>query len=271
MILIDDRQGSKDLISFPPLSSLYSSGACSLDRLDSADVVILGNGPDGNITIAVEVKSTTDLLDSCKSGRLQATQIAKMFDTYDMCWLLYYGDYRKGSNGELEILRGQKWHSYPEQSKRPLPYAYLRSRLLEISCSGMHYEHVDCPRHKVEISGRWLWKYNLSPICEWIVSTSQWLSRPWDSHKGFRTLDETRGKLDVNPLKRLAPDDGTYLKFKARAEVAAKFPGVRFERAVKIAQHFGSVREMVNAERCEYEEIEGVGKVIAKNIDEFLS
>lgn len=280
-ILIDPRTGSKDLLNFPPLSyslpsyssyPLYSPGLCdSSTLLDSADVMFCGNGPEGTILIGIEVKSITDLLDSCVSGRLQATQISKMTDSYDLSYLLYYGDHRRGDNGELLIRRGQWWKTYPEGAKRPLPYNYLRSRLLEISCCGMHYEYIPCEKKKTQIAGKWIYKYDLSPIAQWIYDTYNWFSRPWESHKGFRTLDKTRGKIETNPLRRLAPDDESFSKFKARVEVAAQFPGVKFERAVRIAQHFTSVREMVNADEKEYAKIEGIGKVIARSIKEFLS
>lgn len=243
-MLIDDRAGSRDLIGYSPLTS-----TSELTRLDSGDALITGNGPnDSVLLIGVELKTISDLLSSTATGRLQATQLPAMLKHYDISYLLYYGHYRSGRKGELQTYRYTKrrkryeWRSIPISRSRLIPYSYLDSFLLTLSAVGVRLKHVESITH----------------AALWLGILEKWWSKPWDKHRALHTFDNSS---TISLLPGLDPD------VLQRARVAQQLPGVGFERAVAAARHFSSIRDMMNATAEQWEEIEGIGKVVAKAVE----
>ena len=236
-ILIDDRAGSKELIRHSPLNK-----EGELCRLESGDALIVGNGPDGKLLIGVEVKSITDLISSMSTGRLQATQIPAMLEEFDISWLLHYGRYRPSSvTGGLQVLgKNNAWRNYSIGS-RPVPYGYVESMLLTLSALGIKIKRVSTE----------------AEAARWIGVLSRWWQKDWKEHKGMRAFDKSR---DLGLLPHM--NQGEAL----RAKVAAQLPGIGFERALLVAKHFHSVSDMVQASVAEWENVEGIGKVIAKAV-----
>lgn len=243
-MLIDNRAGSRDLIHYPPLLT-----TSELTSLDSADALIVGNGPDSSPTlVGVEVKSMSDLLSSISTGRLQATQIPAMLDTYAVNWLLYYGQYRCGVSGELEILATRKrhptaapkWRQF-KLGRRNVPYGYLESFLYDVAHIGFHIKHTP----------------DIANAARWLGCLERWWLKPWSKHKGLRTLDNSRS---VSLMPGMSP--GVLLKTK----VASALPGVGFERALAAARHFDTVADMIAADADEWASIDGIGKVVAKAV-----
>lgn len=234
-VLIDDRAGSRDLVKYAPLDV-----AGELCRLDSGDVMIPGNGPDGSVLIGVEVKSIRDFIASIRTGRLQATQIPAMLATYYRSWVLIYGEYRPDSNGRLLLRHGSHWQSY-SLGDREVPYGYVEAMLLDLAGMGVHTATVA----------------QAKDAAQWIGVLARWWSKPWGKHKGMRTFDRSRD-LGLMPTM----DTRMY----TRARVASALPGLGFERALAAAKHFGSVVEMVNADPVEWEEVPGVGKGVAQAV-----
>lgn len=237
-VLIDDRAGSSDLIDHPPLSTIGE-----LCRLDSGDVCLTGNAPNGPALVGVEVKTVLDLIASCNNGRLQARQIPQMLDDYDVVWLLYYGAYRPSIRGNtLQIQKGRQWVGY-RLGGRAVPYGYVEGMLLTLSAVGVRVKHV----------------YDIREAAEWIGVLHRWWSKEWADHKGMKTFDNSR-QMSMMP----GVDGETML----RAQVAGQLPGVGYKRAMAAAGHFGSIREMVNASAEEWGEIEGIGKVVGKAVED---
>lgn len=234
-MLVDDRAGSRELVKYEPLSS--SSQLC---RLDAGDVALAGNGPSGDLMVGVEVKSIWDLISSINTGRLQATQLPALLSTYEVAWVLFYGSYRPGAGGRLEIAKGAGWREF-KLGERPVPYGYLESFLFDCAALGVKVKHVA----------------NVRDACTWLGVLHRWWSKPWDHHKGMHTLDRSR---DISLMPGM--DGPTHL----RVKVAAQLPGVGFERALSAANHFGSVVDMVCADEAEWESVPGIGKVVAKAV-----
>lgn len=235
MILIDDRAGSKDLVSHSPLDELGT-----LCRLDSADVAFPGNGPGGAITVGVEVKSIFDLISSADTGRLQATQLPAMQRDYDAIYLLYYGLYRPHPNNHsLQLYRRGKWVNH-SLGKRAVPYGYVESFLLTLESTGLHTKRTG----------------SIEEAAQWLGCLYRWWSKPWSKHRGLHTFDNSRNLAmpEVSPELRI------------RARVAAQLPGVGYEKAMAAARHFATVSEMVNASADDWQEVPGIGKVLAKSI-----
>lgn len=243
VILIDDRAGSIDLADTPALR-----GQHVLTRLDSADVCWQGNGPEGAALIGIEVKTVSDLLQSSSNGRLQARQLPAMMRDYSYSWLLYYGEWRAGGQGQIEYRKegDRYWRAY-RQGKRELPAAYIDSFLMTVQMSGVRVQHCQ----------------SLNAAAEWLACAARWWAKPWSAHRGMQTFDNSR-ELAHSLMPGM--DDGMML----RARVAAQLPGVGYQRACQVARHFPSVRAMVAAQRAEWQKVEGVGKVIAATVDEAM-
>lgn len=233
-VLIDDRAGSRDLVDYPPLNSCGD-----LCRLDSADALIVGD-KDG-VIVGVEVKSISDFISSLETGRLQAGQIPAMLKTYDESWLLVYGRWRATSDGQLEVWKESRGSWYPYAlGTRPVPYGYVESRLVSMETAGVKTRTVE----------------RIEDAAQWIGVLARWWAKGRDGHRTFKKFSEV-GRV---PTSALIAMDGP---MKLRAEMAACLPGVGFDRAIAAAKYFPSVRDMVNATREEWEEVEGVGKVVA--------
>src|SRR5687768_7510751 len=98
MILIDDRSGSREFLSYPPLDRYSTLCRLSTGNTKSADIAFLANGPTGPEMLGIEIKSIDDLVDSLESARLQGMdgQMEQMRKDYSpgFRWLLIYGQYR---------------------------------------------------------------------------------------------------------------------------------------------------------------------------------
>lgn len=242
MILIDDRAGSKELIRYAPLSNPSIACLCQLGNgsSSSADVCFTGKGPEGNISIGIEYKSLSDLLTSIHSGRLQSTQFQAMSEEYDICVLLYYGQYRCGSDGYLEIM-DRSWHRYTYIGNKPIPFGYLESALISMSRVGIWVKHLSTP----------------SDCAQWIGVMYRSWQKEYDSHKFFRTFDKSSSKSPA-----LMP--GFDPSLKQKLAFAKEFPGMGFERALAAAKYFPSAWDMFNATVDDWMRVPGIGKVIAK-------
>lgn len=233
-IFVDDRAGSNRLLRYPSIRAL-----CQETRLDGADVALIGNGPDGPLMVGVEVKSIFDLISSMNTGRLQGTQVPALMK-YDERWLLYYGSYRPGRGGTLEVYRKGTWRRH-RIGNRDVPYGYVESFLLNLVVTGINVKHA----------------FNEEEAVEWIACLHRWWSKPWTKHKGLRTLDRSK-------QSSLLPSMDAETKL--RVKVASQLPGVGFERALAAAQYFPTVEAMINARVEEWAAIPGIGRVIAKAI-----
>lgn len=233
-MIIDDRDGSRELVLIPPLNEL----SC-LSRLESGDVSITGNGPEGLVSVGVEVKSVSDLLQSEGSGRLR-DQLERMVNAYDVRWLLTYGEYRAGWMNTLEIMRGGRWRRH-RMGSRDVPYGYVEGALLTYNVAGISHKHV----HDEEQAAAWL------------ACLERWWEKPWEKHRAFHKFNRA-GDLSVIP--DIAPD------MLQRMRIAADLPGVGWERALAAAVSFPSVRSMICATEQEWCDVPGIGKVIAKQI-----
>lgn len=249
IILIDDRAGSSDLISHPPLST-----SATLCRLDSADVCITGHGPSGPILVGVEVKSLSDLISSLSNGRLPARQIRAMLAEYDISYLLIYGVYRCGSDGSLETLRGKSW--YPTVAG---PYGYLQieAGLMAIEDVGVRVKHISVLAKNGKDGA-------IAQCARWIGHLAHRYGKEWDKHSTFQKFDNSRRISRSSPVTVLPVMDEDVRK---RAEVAAKLPGVGYKRGVAAAKHFPSILDMAIATGREWAEVAGVGKVVGGSVE----
>lgn len=292
MILIDSRAGSSSLLEYAPLNN--TSLACKADlrasdSRSSVDVQFTGNGPSGKISIRIEFKSLSDLLSSIHDGRLNATQSLSMLeesDIDDICILLYYGEYRCGPTGFLEIpsvnfvskksereyywfVKGipyqgpyntrseaiiahndspsfRQWTTYEFIGNKPLPFGYLESSLVSLSRAGIHSKHFN----------------DIASCAQWIGVLYRNYNKPYDKHRFFRTFDKS-AKFPVVP-----GIDSVTKQIQQVAKELLPNGGLGFERSLSAANHFSSVQEMINASMSEWLQVPGIGKTLATSIVE---
>ena len=104
MILLDSREGSKELAAYLP------NGSFELTFLEAGDAAFLGHGPDGPMTypIAIERKAVYDLFECFKDGRLNR-QIQKMSELYKQIYLIVEGKFRLSKNKRILVPRQGEW------------------------------------------------------------------------------------------------------------------------------------------------------------------
>lgn len=238
MIIVDDREGSRNLLVCPVLQ-----GRGVLGRLDFGDVMLTGHGPDAStVTVGVEVKSVSDLLSSIATGRLGGHQIPGMLKSYDHSWLLVHGACRIGSDNSLEVRsKGATWRKF-HIGKRPVPWSYLEGFLLTATM-------LSPLRVK--------WCHNFDEAATWLAVFDHWLEKPWDKHRGLSVFDMSGGTTAL---------PGSDPVTTQMAKTAASLPSIGWERAWASAKHFNSLNEMFNATADDWKKIDGIGPVIAKSV-----
>lgn len=254
MILIDDRDGSRDLADMPVLENHHVMGRIETEIggkvVPVGDVLLTGHGPNGStLRIGVELKSIHDLLSSISTGRLGGTQIPRMLKAFDVAVILFYGVYRCGPFNHLQVRRWknrkQTWVTY-KVGGRPVPFSFLEGWMLTASLlptvgggTPLIIKHV----------------YDINEAAVWLRVLDGWLDKPWDRHRGLAVFDKSR--------ELSAPPDADPVEFQI-ARTASSFPGLDWVRGWAAAAYFDSVREMVNADITEWQKIKGIGPVLSK-------
>jgi ERCC4-type nuclease len=241
----------------------------SLYTLSSGDVCFGGKGPnESDILIGIEVCTIEDLLSKLQSKRLQ-DQLKRMAVDYTIRRLLVYGRYRPGPNDSILI-----WEEKKERvDKNGKPY-FIPARWME-SYSGYKYSMLS--RFLVSPSFTNLFIYDhvesQSDAARWIYETYKEWNKPWKSHRSMRsgTNAEKRNKReDVSNISSISSSTGRHDKntsilgislslpdkrIEQNISFACSLPGIKFDRANAIAQHFYSIEEMVKADVKEWSEI----------------
>lgn len=122
-----------------------------------------------------------------------------------------------------------------------MPYSYLEGMLLTANAAGVSHKHVETEEQ----------------AAAWLAVLEHWWSKEWSEHKAFR-------KSLKCAVPGIIPD--VQPDMLNRMRVAAQLPGVGWDKALAAAVWFPSVRAMVNATEREWEQVPGVGRVIARQI-----
>jgi ERCC4-type nuclease len=226
MILLDSREGSKELAAFLP------SGSYELTYLEAGDAAFLGHGPDGPMTypIAVERKAVYDLFESFKTGRLN-TQIQKMSGMYRQIYLVIEGKFRVNKDTkQIMVPRNGEW------KETRLTYDVIDNYLNTL---------VDERHIKLKYS------HNLQETAWQVFNLYTHCST--EKHSSHLKLDTT---WEVNP----------YMPASFEKRVAAQLDHIGSEKAGLAAERFSSARAMANATEEEWKQIKGIGPVVAKSI-----
>jgi ERCC4-type nuclease len=246
LILVDERIGSRE-----QLQTLRGLGVdAELGGKMDSDFQFTGYGPDGAVlSLGIERKSIQDLLNSMRDRRLAGQQLGRMIDTYDVCYLVVEGIWRRGrGTGMVEILQ-RDWRA---------------------SRGGHRYAEVDrflCSLE--ELTGLRLRRTaDEEETCAAIADLYLWWQKPYESHTSTRVIYAPGPTIKQKGNRpKLFRHEATLLE-----KWVVALPGVD-DRAIEIAKNFSSPRDMANADIDRWAAIHGqrVGRKTAQNIVEAIS
>lgn len=235
-ILIDPRIGSKDL--YPLLVEL--NVPVKLRELVSADIRWDGCGEDGKrAVVGIERKRLRDAVGSMRTGRFMGHQAKMLVEGCQDPVLLIEGAYRAGAGGELEV-----------------PCGYGKWVPLKLGGSIYTYRELDNWLNSVTILTpiRVIRSNSQAETVRIIADLWHWWKKPMSEHKSSQVFHRT-GPAHVELVT-----PGIVRR------VAKELNGVGWERAKEVEGKFKSVMEMLMAGEEDWEQLEGIGKTLAKRI-----
>ncbi len=238
MLLVDPRAGSRELIE--PLKK--RGLPVQESHLEFGDLAWVGNGPDGPLMVGVEFKSGGDLLRCIIDGRFADVQLPGLLSNYNEATLLYEGYFTVLEDGGL----GLNTHQVTYGDKNGWQYRRLNHWLATVRHTGIFVDHTTTRAETLAwIHAEYTW----------------WTSKEWEEHKSIRAKF-TPPKVSKSAFIPACPPS------RQQRVMMELCHGMGWEKAEAAARHFGSVKAAVNASAKEWEQVEGIGKVLAKRIVE---
>lgn len=254
-VLVDRRTGSKDLYALLP------RGHAELTDLEFADAVVTGNGPNGPETEAFERKRLSDVLACLQDGRFAGHQLRGLRRDYDFVWLVIEDEIRadprtgilqrryetrvpkkrrNGSVGAGSRVEG-RWVDAMFGAKSTITWRDFQHWLLSMRRKG-GVDDIYFTRSAQETAD-----------LIWTVNT--WRQKKWTAHKSVdvfnRSADIKRGLLFSPPLV---------------AEVAGRYDGIGYDKALAISEHFRTPHDFISATVAELQAVDGIGRKLAESI-----
>lgn len=236
MILVDGRVGSGHLVK------LIRNAGAPVQRihLNSGDISMPGNGPNGPISIGIEVKKPADLVTSLVTRRLTTRQLPEMRRCYDEIILAIVGKFVASKSGGIAT-RKRSATGYPIDYEIPTTLSWRQLQGMILSLQYGHQITFREFENDVELS-------------YWAATTYKWFSRKWEDHKSHLPSHQIFAEPGEGMLPLLAYEATNVER------IAHCIPGFGFAVAQKVAKHFRHGKEMANAELEEWLAIDGVGK-----------
>lgn len=260
MMLLDPRGGSLGESSILRLRScIPAKHRVELCTLDAGDVRWNGNGPEGRSSVGVEIKHLSDFLQSMEDGRLAGRQLREMRREYDYCFILIQDRVAMSAQGHLQV-----W--LPTKPKEMSPTAWREKRYMAPYYNrGRYVDAIFGARSKFLWSAFWNRVTSLSigggfrllmagsnqEVGVQLGGAYDWWQKKWNAHSSIDVFDESH-------LPALVEASGP-----ARMIHAGVFQ-LGWERAMKAADHFGSMKRASSATVEEWLAIDGIGPVLAK-------
>jgi ERCC4-type nuclease len=235
MISLDSRIGSREMLPHFP------KGVASLTHLEFADASFLGVKGKSVASIGVERKALSDFLSSMQTGRLAGVQLNGLRASYDVVYLVLEGIWKSDQSGRILVPRGGSW----------LPFHLGRRQFTTRELDG--FVNSLCVEAGVLIRET----HTLHHTAMLIYNLYRWWQK--ESHHSLLAMHKHRFPDDGA--------DGVILQPPSLVRrVASELPGIGWKRSLDAAKHFGSVKDMINADMDEWTKIPGVGKLTAKKV-----
>lgn len=251
MILVDPRFGSErpgQRSSHRVVAEALAGMGLDTEpvHLDFGDFSFLGNGPEGPIRIGVELKVVSDLVNSMRSGRL-AEQVIGMAETYARSYLVVEGLYRASRrNGLLEVPRGRGYKPL-FCGPRPVFWSEVERFITSLEEVGVRVKHTRSSAQTAALIGNVLYKF--------------W-DKDYDEHKSLKVM-----RTPAIPMALVKEDEATQ---RVRRVAHALGVGIGWGRSKAVAERFGSVEGLTQADASEWATVEGIGKNIARDAFEAI-
>lgn len=235
MIWIDGREGSVEMSHLIEESVVVT--------LDYGDAAFLGKGPDGEVEVGVERKKIGDLLNSIATGRLGGHQLPGLLSSYHKVYLIVEGEWRANPiTGIVEAPRRKgMWVDISKGRK-------FRGDEVWAFLTTMENTGVIVRTTR-----------NMTETCRMIENLERWWNKEWDKHRSHLAMH----KRPMGMAAVLTTSPPSLLR-----RIAAELPHIGVDRSRLVERHFRSVVHMINAEEEEWMEVEGVGKVTAREVVE---
>lgn len=236
MLTVDPREGSNNLVE--PLSTMGIP--VRREKLEYGDCAFAGRGPeDITLSIGLEYKSLSDLLQSWHDGRLLGHQMPGMLNSYNTVYLLVEGVWSVDSDDSIRYLSSRgRWESVRSQTKYSNLIGWLET------LRQLYGVHV-------------LTSSNLLTTCVQVAAIYRWWQKDYATHGTAVTIHTPDLKVGLVSPTRIM-------------KVAATFPRVGSEKLLDIEDKFASIREMVNADAATWRTIPGIGPKIADGVVQYL-
>lgn len=211
MILVDYREGSKDLIKPLQKRGLPVTEA----DLDAGDLAFVGRGEGGTpVSIGIEHKKVADLVQSIRTERLQGHQLGKMRAEYFMSYLFIEGELLYDERGRL--LRRSR-HGRPKVMPGSMGIGELLKRVYVLQlCGGLH---------------PWWSATQRDTVLALEMLYRVWTDTDLDKHKSHIAVYQPPPPVPISQLR----------------QTLCSLPGVKVAVSKAAEQTFGSIRAAVNA------------------------
>ena len=234
-ILVDDREGSKDLVPLLKKRRLPVKAT----RLDFGDVAWEGHGPKGGCKVGIEYKTVRDVLSSMTSGRYAGHQLPGMIRQYDYVYLLVWGmvreDYESGLLQEYgkfdkwwDVTVGQTRFMYQQYA------AYLDTMQTKVGVKVIRVNREHEAAAEIHSLYRW------------------WTSKKWEQHGSDKVL--------YTP----PPPSALFMKPTLVRKWATALDGIGWEKSLGVEQKFKTALDLALADPREWMEVPGIGKGLAE-------
>lgn len=238
MIEVDYRIGSEHLV--PLLDQMFLP--TSVVELEFGDVAFFGNGPNGRVSIGIELKKIRDLINSIRDGRLSGHQLPGMTNFYYGVMLVVEGLYQPGDDGRLQIWTRGGWETLTQPS---IMYSEVDNYLSTLQWNvNVRFKRTGNERETAHV----------------IANQYRRWQKPWIDHTAHTQFDDPAfvGSLPLRPLGVVE-----------RASHAI-LPGMGLRRCTETAKRFSSVFEMAMATESDWQQIDGVGRKMAHDMVESI-
>jgi ERCC4-type nuclease len=238
-ILLDPRQGSGELQ--PGLEDVGFK--VTVAQMDAADFVFEGHGPAGPCLIGVERKRLRDALQSMQTGRFSRSQLPSMLATYEYNALVIEGVWKPDpETGQLMTLGKGGWIPVT-LGARVFQARDLENWILSLQTqTPLIVKETRDGRH----------------TCQTLRSMAFWWQKKWVDHKSLAGVYQQK------------PDTLVEMEYTVAQRVAFQVDGIGWEKAAKVAEAFPTVLELAAADYRQLMKVEGVGKALAKRIQESM-
>jgi ERCC4-type nuclease len=192
--------------------------------MDFGDVAFIGDGPQGPMTVGMEVKKMGDLINCIESNRFTGHQLPGLKASYDVAYLVVVGEHRANwDTGELQIKidkgSGQFWWTVKQGNRTWMHYDFMAWLTMVEVGWGVRTRTVT----------------DYKELARVIVEMWRVLNKPWEEHKTLRPW-------------YLGPEGATpFAKPTLVERVVSQVEGIGQAKAREIGKRFTTVGELVGA------------------------